>query len=229
MDRAVELREALLLSPVDVVRQRIARLLHRLEERVEQRRHRRAALEHERPARAAVHVGAREARLHALEVRQAVREVPVAHAVVCGPAFEVERVAALEDHPVDAARAAEHLAARVVDAAVVHVRLGLRLVHPVVALVPDRERERSRHVDERVPDVVGTSRFEHEHGRGRIRAQAIRERGARRAAADDDVVVRHDSTTVCSSVNDSIGAVPPTRPMPLWLPERPPNGRCVSQ
>ena len=39
-DRAVELREALLPVAVDVVRQRVAGLLHRLEERVEERRRR---------------------------------------------------------------------------------------------------------------------------------------------------------------------------------------------
>src|ERR1700756_4122527 len=64
-------------------------------------------------------------------------------------------------------------------------------------------------------------------GRG-IGGGAFRERAAGGAAADDHEVVRHERTTVCSSVNDSIGAVPPTRPMPLAVPERPPNGRCPS-
>src|SRR5205823_14405262 len=65
------------------------------------------------------------------------------------PLLVVERVAALEDHAVDRARAAEHLAARVVDAAAVHVRLGLGLVLPVVEAAADRERQRGRHVEVR--------------------------------------------------------------------------------
>ena len=124
MDVAVERREALLAVAVDVARELVAGLLDGLEERVEQRARRRAALEHERPVAAAVLVGAGEARLHPLEVRQAVGVVPRLHARVGGPALVVERVPALEDHPVDAARAAEHLAAGVVDPAPVHVGSG---------------------------------------------------------------------------------------------------------
>src|SRR5580704_1104508 len=37
------------------------------------------------------------------------------------------------------------------------------------------------------------------------------------------------NTTVCSSVNDCITCEPPTRPIPLSVPARPPNGRCASQ
>ena len=156
-----------------------------------------------------------EARLHPLEVRQAVRVVPVFEP----PALEVERVAALEDHPVDRARAAEHLAARVVDPPAVHERLGLGLVLPVVEAVADRERERRRHVDVEVPPGVRPPRLEHEHARARVLGQPRGERGARRAAADDDVVpLGHATTIVCSSVNDSIGALPPTRPIPLAVP-----------
>ena len=54
VDVAVEGREALLPVPVDVVGERVARLLHRLEERLEQRVRRRAALEHERAVAAPV-------------------------------------------------------------------------------------------------------------------------------------------------------------------------------
>ena len=38
-----------------------------------------------------------------------------------------------------------------------------------------------------------------------------------------------ESVTVCSSVKVSITWLPPTRPMPLSVPARPPNGRCASQ
>ena len=37
------------------------------------------------------------------------------------------------------------------------------------------------------------------------------------------------STTVCSSVNECITCAPPTRPIPLSDPARPPNGRWASQ
>ena len=166
VDVAVEGGEALLLEAVDVVRERVSRLLHRLEERLEQRARGGAALEHERAVAAAELVGAGEAALHPLEVREAVRVVPAAHPRVGAPALVVERVAALEDHPVDARRAAEHLAAGVVDPPPVHERLRLRLVLPVVEPVADRRREPGRHVDEDVPLVVGPPRLEHEH-RGR--------------------------------------------------------------
>ena len=141
VDVAVEGGEALLPVAVDVVGERVAGLLHRLEEGLEERALGRAALEHERAVAAAPVVGARETALHPLEVGQAVGVVPLLHPGVGGPALVVERVAALEDHPVDARGAAEDLAARVVDAAPVHERLRLGLVLPVVEAVPDRRRQ----------------------------------------------------------------------------------------
>ncbi|MDX6283180.1 MAG: choline dehydrogenase, partial [Kribbellaceae bacterium] len=93
-------------------------------------------------------VDAGEAVLHPLEVRQAAEIVPVLHARLGSPALEVERVAALKDHSVDAAGPAQDLAASVEDAPTVHERLGLRLVLPVVEPVTDRDRQRGRHVHE---------------------------------------------------------------------------------
>ena len=229
VDRPIELRKALLALSVHVARQLVARLLHGLEERAEERRRRRTSLEHDRPVATAVLVCSRETVLHPLEVGQAVRVVPVLETGLRRPALVVERVAALEDHPVDRARPAEDLAASVIHATAVHVRFGLGLVHPVVALVSDRERECGRHVDEYIPEVVHPPGFQHEHVGGRIRAQPVRQRAPGRATAHDDVVVRQESTTVCNSVKASIGAVPPTRPMPLAVPERPPKGRWLSQ
>ena len=188
---AVELGEALLAVAVHVVGERVAGLLDGLEERVEERPLRRSALEHERavvPAERIVRCG-REAVLHALEVRQAVRVVPALHAGVRGPALVVQRVAALEDHPVDRARTAEHLAARVVHPPAAHVRLGLGLVLPVVEAAADRERERRRHVDEDVPRIVGPPRLQHEHAGARVLREAVGERAARGAASDDHEVV----------------------------------------
>ena len=197
---AVERGESLLAIAVDVVGERVARLLDRREEGLEQRSARGAALEHERTRVAAEGVvrGRGEAVLHALEVGQAVRVVPALHPRARGPALVVERVAALEDHAVDAARPAEQLAARVIHAPAAHVGLGLGLVAPVVEAVPDRERQRSRHVDEDVPRPVRSAGLEHQHLVGRVLRQPVGERAARRAAADDDEVVRQDQALASS-------------------------------
>src|SRR5215510_14064078 len=109
VDVAVERREAFLPVAVDVVGQRVPRLLHRLEEGLEQRAHRGSALEDERPLVAAPFPAAGEACLHLLEVRQTARVIPRAHTRISRPALVIQRVATLEDHSVDAARAAEYL------------------------------------------------------------------------------------------------------------------------
>src|SRR5205085_3342340 len=101
-DVAIEAREALLAIAVHVRGELVPRLLHRGEERTAQRVGRGPAFEDEGPAATAELVGAREARLHPLEVREAMRVRPVGHAGIGRPPLEVKRVAALEDHPVDA-------------------------------------------------------------------------------------------------------------------------------
>ena len=198
---AVERREALLAIAVHVLGERVARLLDGLEERVEERPLRRPAFEHERSVVAAEGIvrRRRQAVLHPLEVRKAVRVVPGLHPVVGGPALVVHRVAALEDHPVDRARPAEHLPARVVDPAAAHVRLRLGLVLPVVEAAADRERERRRHVDEDVPRIVGAARLQHEHARARVRRQPVRQRAAGRPSAHDhEVVARVHVSILCA-------------------------------
>ena len=214
---AVERREALLPVAVDVVGEVVAGLLGRLEEGLEQRARRRPALQDQRALVAAPPPAAGQAGLHLLEVRQAVRVVPGRHARVGGPALVVQRVAALEDHPVDAARAAENLPAGVVDLAPVHERLGLRLVLPVVEPVPDRVGQRGGHVDEHVPRVIRPARLEHEHAVRRVGAEPVRERAARRAAADDDVVV-----VLCA--HDCLLLLSPTEHPGKARPQGPPGG-----
>ena len=191
MDVPVERREALLPEAVDVVGELVAGLLRRREERAEERVVGRSTLEGQRPAVAAIRIvgRGREAVLHPLEVGQAMGVVPGRHARVRGPALVVERVAALEDHPVDARRAAEHPAAGVVDAPAAHRRLGLGLVAPVVEARPDRERERRGHVDEDVEAVVATPGLEDEDARRGSAREPVGERGSGGAAADDDEVV----------------------------------------
>ena len=193
VDVAVKGGKALLLVAVDVVGERIARLLDGGEERLEQRVDRRAALHLQRPVVAAERVVGRRVQrvLHALEVRQAVRVVPGLHARVRGPALVVHRVAALEDHAVDGARPAQHLAARVVDPAPVHEGLGLGLVPPVIEAVADRERQGRRHVDVDVPQRVVAARLQHQHPGPRVRAEPVGQAAAGRAPTDDHVVVSH--------------------------------------
>ncbi len=191
VDVPVERGEALLAVTVHVVGEFVAGLLHGGEERIEQRVGGWASLEHQRPgvpAERILLVGG-QAVLHPLEVGQAVRVVPVGHAGVGRPALVVQRVAALEDHPVDAARPAQDLAPGVVDTPPVHVRLGLALVLPVVEAVADRDGERGGHVDERVPDVVGAACLEHQYPRSGVGGQPIGQCAACGSAADDDEVI----------------------------------------
>ncbi len=190
-DVPVELGEALLSVAVDVVGRWIARLLRRLEERPEERARRRAALQPERAAMAAeriVRLG-REAVLHPPEVRQAVGVRPGLHARIGGPALVVERVAALEDHAVDAAAAAEDLAPGVVDPPAIHERLRLRLIFPVVVAAADGVGQGRGHLDEDVESVVGPAGLENEDARRRVGRQPVGERATGGPAADDDEVV----------------------------------------
>ena len=210
--------EALLAVAVDVVGERVAGLLHGVEERLEQRVGDRAPLEHERAVVAAVLVVGRggEAVLHPLEVRQAVGVVPRRHAGVGRPPLVVERVAALEDHPVDARRPPEHLAPRVVHAPPAQVRLGLGLVLPVVEAVADREHQRRRHVDEDVEAVVRPPGLEHQHpGRG-VGAEPVGEHAPRRPAA-------HDHDVVHAAILDAATRRAAAAPGPGCGPNRPPT------
>src|SRR4051794_36824522 len=140
VDVAIEGREALLSIPVDVLCALVARLNACLEEGPEQRVGRRTAFHDKRAVVTAPGVvrGSGETGLHLLEVRQAVGVVPRLHPGVGRPALVIERVAALEDLPVDARRSAEDTAAGVVDAPATHERLRLRPVAPVVVPTADR-------------------------------------------------------------------------------------------
>ena len=190
-DVAVEAGEPFLLIPVDVAGQRVTGLLASVQERCDQRVLRRTTLEHQWPFVAAIFVAASQAVLHLLEVGQTVRVIPGRHALVGGPAFVVQRIPALEDHAVDAAAAAQQLAAGVVHPATVHERLGLTLVLPVVEAAADRKHQCGWHMDKDVPRVVGTTRLEHQYPAVWVGTQPIGQRGPGRAATDDDVVVDH--------------------------------------
>ena len=174
---AVERGEALLAVPVDVVGQVLTGLLHRFEKRDKQRTRCRSAFENERPVVAVERIVGRrgETVLHAFEVRQAVCVVPTSHAALGRPFFVVQRIAALEDHPVDAPGAAEHLAAGVVDAPAAEVWFWLGFELPVVEAIADRHRQRRRHRNQRIPDVIPAPGFKEQHLARAVDAEAVPE------------------------------------------------------
>ena len=158
-DRHVHRREPLLLVAVHVGGQRIAGLAPRLDEGLVKGIATGAGRDVQRSVAAPIVVAAARAGLGALEIGQDVRVVP-ARQPALRPAIVVAGVAAHVGHPVDRGRAAEHPAARAVDAPAVHVRFGLAPVTPVVALALERIRERRRHVQLPGPRVVDRPRLE---------------------------------------------------------------------
>ncbi|VBE08277.1 Uncharacterised protein [Burkholderia pseudomallei] len=188
-DRAVHRAEAFLLIAVEIVGARIAGLHAGLDHRLEQRIHAGLARRHgDRAVTAVIVVRADIARLGLPEVRQAIEIRPVLEPLVRRPVVVIERIAADVAHPIDQRRAAEPLAAPAFHPAVVHVRLGIGFVRPVVAAALQRVGERRRHLRAEVETVVGAARLEEQHGDARILGEARREHVARGAGAADDVV-----------------------------------------
>ncbi len=139
VDIPVEGCEPLLPVAVDVSRSVVAGLLGSFQEGAYQRMAGGAPFQDQWSIPAAVLIDSRQAGFHAFEVGKAMGVIPGFHARIGPPTLEVEGVAPLKDHAVDAARASEHLPPGVVNPASVHEGLGLRLVLPVIEPVPDRE------------------------------------------------------------------------------------------
>ncbi|MCY1309267.1 hypothetical protein D9M70_593460 [compost metagenome] len=137
-------------------------------------------------------VGALVVGLGLAEVGQAVGVAPVLQRLVLCPAVVVHRVAADIDHAVDQRRTTQPLAAALRHAAVVHVRLGLGDVGPVVGGALQRIRQRGRHLRAPVQAPVGAARFQQQHRDTGVFSQPRRQHAACRAGADDDVVVLLD-------------------------------------
>ena len=161
-----------MLVPVHVIGELVAGLLYRFEEGREQRARGRPAFEHERAVGPPVLVTTGEAGLHAFEVGETMRIVPIRHTRIGRPPLIIKWVAALEDHPVDAARPAEDLPASVIDPPPAHVRFRLGLVLPVVEAVPDGHGQGRRHVDQDVPAVVEATGLEDQYLIGSDRPSA---------------------------------------------------------
>jgi hypothetical protein len=99
----------------------------------------------------------------------------------------VARLAAHVEHGIDRRRPADHLAARVVQAAPVEALFRQRGKHPVGARIADGEQVADRHV---IPDpIVAAAGLQHQDAPLRIGREAVRQQAAGRACADDDGVV----------------------------------------
>ncbi len=132
-------------------------------------------------------VGTAVVMLRGLEERQ--HRVPPPR-IVTGqrrPAVVVLALAAHVDHPVDRRAAAQHAAARIPQRTAVQARLGLRAIQPVSARVADAIQVADGDVDPVI--VVLAAGLQQQHRHLRIQRQAISQDAARRARADDDVVV----------------------------------------
>ncbi|CCK14201.1 protein of unknown function DUF140 [Cronobacter universalis NCTC 9529] len=133
-DEAIHRAKAFLLIAVQIVGARIARLHaclnHRCEQRVVARL---AGGDADRAVAAVVVVRADIARLRFTVVGQAVEIGPALKTRLLRPVVEIHRVAADITHTVNQRRAAESLAAPALHAAVVHIRLRLGFIGPVIA------------------------------------------------------------------------------------------------
>ena len=122
----------------------------------------------------------------AAEVGQHVVPTPAVIARQLGPLVVVARLAAHVDHAVDAAAAAQRLAARVAQGAAVQACVGLGVVQPVGARVANAIQVAHGDVDPVV--VVLAAGLDQQHAVAAVCAQAVAQQGACGAAADDDVV-----------------------------------------
>ena len=102
------------------------------------------------------------------------------------PVVVIGRMAAEIDHPVDAARAADHSPARHRDRPPGHARLRHRGKAPVGRLPPDRGGDEGGHMDERMGVVPAG--LDHAGGAVGSLPQPRRQRRARRARAHHDVI-----------------------------------------
>ena len=123
--------------------------------------------------------------LGAPEIGQHVGKAPAGIAELA-PMIEVRVLSADIKEPVDRARAAQHLAARLNDLAVVELGLRLRGIEPIERLAREQLAVAERNVN---PDVaVASAGFQEQHAVASRRGEAIGENAAGRARADDDVV-----------------------------------------
>ena len=185
-DRVLAAAEALALRAVVIVRHRQARLARRLHPRGEQRIVGLGEFGAERAVAAAIFIGAALPGLAAAEIGQAVGVAPAVRAVP-RPAVVIAAVAARVGHDVDGGGAAQHLAARGLDAAALERLFRLGVIAPVEHRPVVHLAHAERDVDERVP--VARASLQQQNAAVRVLRQPVGEHAARGARADDDVVV----------------------------------------
>src|SRR5215472_1899333 len=139
----------------------------------------------QRAADAVELVGAALLVLGFLEERQHRIPIPALTAAL-PPAVIIHWRAAHIDHAIDRAGAAEHLAARLVESAVVELLLGFALEHPVEPRVGKRLRVAERNVDPRI--AVAAACFEQQHAPASGFAEPSRDGTTGRSGAGDDKV-----------------------------------------
>ena len=122
----------------------------------------------------------------AFEIGENVRVGP-ALAALLRPAVIVAAMAARIGHHIDGGGAAEHLAARGLDGAVVQIGLGLRMIAPVVHAILMHLAHAERNVNERVK--VAPARLDEQNRGAFVLGQPIGEHAARRTRAHNDVIV----------------------------------------
>ena len=186
VNRHIHGAEAFLLVPVHVLGERVTRLLAGFDEGFVERIAALSGTYVQRAGIAPVHVTSLGAGLGLAEIRQAMVVVPVRQAILFGPADVVQRMATDIDHAVDRRRAADHAATRRMDAALVHERLRLGLVHPGVARVGHGIGKARGHVDEDA--VVEGARFQQQYAHLGVLGQPVGQHAAGGTGAHDDVV-----------------------------------------
>ena len=181
----------------------------RLDHRVDQRVHGAAVGHAERAADAVEGVLAALVVLRALEVRQHLVVAPALGAAG-RPVVVVGAVAADVDHRVDRARAAEHATARQVQPPVAEARLLLAVEVPVDA----RLEAAGKAAASGSPAGCPGPGLEHRDLDVGVLAQARGEHAARRAGADDHVVV-HPTSFIVRQPDArpvAVGSTSPARP-----------------
>ena len=146
----VEICRAFIVAAIEVVDLLDAILRRGLAERVEQIPAQPRCFDTPLPADAMMFARTEEMIGLLAEQRQHIVPAPAGEAELA-PVIVIGRLPAHVDHGVDRRRAAEHLAARIVERAPVQARLGLGLEHPVGARIADREQVADRNVK---PDPV---------------------------------------------------------------------------
>ena len=121
-----------------------------------------------------------------LEIGQHVVPAPAGKPELA-PMIVIGGLAAHVDHRVDRRRAADHLAARIIEAAAIEAFLRLGLEAPVRARIADREQIADGNM--KPNPIVAAAGFEQQHAPVAIGRQPIGQEAAGRARADDDVVV----------------------------------------